>query len=37
VRVRGTVKLYRDRPEIVIEDPQQIEVADKKPEGAAKP
>ncbi len=30
VRVTGTVKLYRDKPEIVVEDPKQIEVVEKK-------
>ena len=29
VRATGTVQLYRDRPEIVIEDPKQIEIAEK--------
>jgi DNA/RNA endonuclease YhcR with UshA esterase domain len=26
VRITGTVKLYRDKPEIVVEDPKQVEV-----------
>jgi DNA/RNA endonuclease YhcR with UshA esterase domain len=29
VRITGTVKLYRDKPEIVIEDPKQVEVVKK--------
>jgi DNA/RNA endonuclease YhcR with UshA esterase domain len=29
VRVTGTVKLYRDKPEIVVEDPKQVEVVEK--------
>ena len=32
VRITGTVKLYRDKPEIVVEDPQQVEVVT-KPKG----
>jgi DNA/RNA endonuclease YhcR with UshA esterase domain len=31
VRVTGTVKLYREKPEIVVEDPEQIKVVDRKP------
>jgi DNA/RNA endonuclease YhcR with UshA esterase domain len=31
VRVTGTVKLYREKPEIVVEDPKQIEMVEKKP------
>jgi DNA/RNA endonuclease YhcR with UshA esterase domain len=30
VRVTGTVKLYKERPEIVLKDPNQIEVLAKK-------
>jgi DNA/RNA endonuclease YhcR with UshA esterase domain len=30
VRVTGTVKLYRERPEIVVNDPGQIKVVLKK-------
>jgi DNA/RNA endonuclease YhcR with UshA esterase domain len=30
VRVTGTVKLYRERPEIVVDDPEQIQVVEKK-------
>jgi DNA/RNA endonuclease YhcR with UshA esterase domain len=30
VRVTGTVKLYKDKPEIVVDDPKQIETVDKK-------
>jgi DNA/RNA endonuclease YhcR with UshA esterase domain len=30
VRVTGTVKLYRERPEIVVNDPGQIKVVEKK-------
>ena len=29
VRATGTVKLYKDRPEIVLDDPKQIEVVEK--------
>jgi DNA/RNA endonuclease YhcR with UshA esterase domain len=29
VRVTGTVKLYRDKPEIVVEDPKQVEIVEK--------
>jgi DNA/RNA endonuclease YhcR with UshA esterase domain len=29
VRVTGTVKLYRERPEIVVEDPDQVKVVEK--------
>jgi DNA/RNA endonuclease YhcR with UshA esterase domain len=29
IRVTGTVKLYREKPEIVIEDPKQVEVVEK--------
>jgi DNA/RNA endonuclease YhcR with UshA esterase domain len=29
VRATGTVKLYKERPEIVLEDPKQIEVIEK--------
>jgi DNA/RNA endonuclease YhcR with UshA esterase domain len=32
VRITGTVKLYRDRPEIVIEDPKQVEIVKKDKE-----
>jgi DNA/RNA endonuclease YhcR with UshA esterase domain len=34
IRVTGTVKLYKEKPEIVIEDPKQIEVVEKKKETA---
>jgi DNA/RNA endonuclease YhcR with UshA esterase domain len=30
VRAQGEVKLYRERPEIVVTDPKQIEVVDAK-------
>ena len=30
VRATGTVKLYKERPEIVVEDPMQIELVEKK-------
>jgi DNA/RNA endonuclease YhcR with UshA esterase domain len=30
VRVTGTVTLYRDKPQIKVEDPEQIKVVDKK-------
>ena len=30
VRVTGTVKLYRERPEIAVDDPEQIQVVEKK-------
>jgi DNA/RNA endonuclease YhcR with UshA esterase domain len=30
VRVTGTVTLYREKPQIKVEDPDQIQVADKK-------
>ena len=30
IRITGTVKLYRDKPEIVVEDPKQIVVVEKK-------
>jgi DNA/RNA endonuclease YhcR with UshA esterase domain len=30
IRVTGTVKLYRERPEIVVDDPEQIQMVDKK-------
>jgi DNA/RNA endonuclease YhcR with UshA esterase domain len=30
VRVTGTVKLYRERPEIVVNDPGQIQVVEKR-------
>jgi DNA/RNA endonuclease YhcR with UshA esterase domain len=30
IRVTGTVKLYRERPEIVVDDPEQIQVVEKK-------
>jgi DNA/RNA endonuclease YhcR with UshA esterase domain len=30
VRVTGTVQLYKEKPEIVVEDPKQIEVVEKK-------
>jgi DNA/RNA endonuclease YhcR with UshA esterase domain len=30
VRATGTVKLYRERPEIAIEDPKQIELVEKE-------
>jgi DNA/RNA endonuclease YhcR with UshA esterase domain len=29
IRVTGIVKLYRDKPEIVVEDPKQVEVLEK--------
>jgi DNA/RNA endonuclease YhcR with UshA esterase domain len=32
VRITGTVKLYRDKPEIVIDDPKQVEVVKKDKE-----
>jgi DNA/RNA endonuclease YhcR with UshA esterase domain len=31
VRVKGQVKLYRDKPEIVVDGPDQIEVVSHKP------
>ena len=34
IRVTGTVKLYNEKPEIVIDDPKQIEVVEKKKEAA---
>jgi DNA/RNA endonuclease YhcR with UshA esterase domain len=34
IRVTGTVKLYKEKPEIVIDDPKQIEVVEKKKEPA---
>lgn len=34
IRVTGTVKLYREKPEIVIDDPKQIDVVEKKKEAA---
>jgi DNA/RNA endonuclease YhcR with UshA esterase domain len=34
IRVTGTVKLYREKPEIIIDDPKQIEVVEKKKEPA---
>jgi DNA/RNA endonuclease YhcR with UshA esterase domain len=30
VRVTGTVKLYRDKPEIAVDDTKQIEIVEKK-------
>jgi DNA/RNA endonuclease YhcR with UshA esterase domain len=30
VRVTGTVTLYREKPRIKVDDPDQIQVADKK-------
>jgi DNA/RNA endonuclease YhcR with UshA esterase domain len=30
VQVKGKVKLYRDRPEIALSGPDQIEIVDKK-------
>jgi DNA/RNA endonuclease YhcR with UshA esterase domain len=30
IRVTGTVKLYRDKPEIVVDDPKQMETVEKK-------
>jgi DNA/RNA endonuclease YhcR with UshA esterase domain len=30
VRATGTVKLYRDRPEIAIEEPKQVELVENK-------
>jgi DNA/RNA endonuclease YhcR with UshA esterase domain len=30
VRVTGTVKLYREKPEIVVDDPDQLQVVEKK-------
>jgi DNA/RNA endonuclease YhcR with UshA esterase domain len=35
IRVTGTVKLYNNKPEIVVDDPAQITVVEKK-EGAKK-
>ena len=35
IRVTGTVKLYNNKPEIVVDDPSQIAVVEKK-EGAKK-
>ncbi|HZY84991.1 MAG TPA: hypothetical protein VFE78_09180 [Gemmataceae bacterium] len=35
IRVTGTVKLYRNKPEIVVDDPSQITVVEKK-DGAKK-
>jgi DNA/RNA endonuclease YhcR with UshA esterase domain len=32
IRVSGTVKLYRDNPEIVVEDPKQVAVVEKRNE-----
>jgi DNA/RNA endonuclease YhcR with UshA esterase domain len=32
IRVSGTVKLYMNRPEIVVSDPEQIQVVDTKKE-----
>jgi len=30
IRVTGTVKLYRDKPEIVVEKAEQIQLMEKK-------
>jgi DNA/RNA endonuclease YhcR with UshA esterase domain len=30
IRVTGTVKLYRDKPEIIVEKAEQIQVVEKK-------
>jgi DNA/RNA endonuclease YhcR with UshA esterase domain len=30
IRVTGTVKLYREKPEIAVDDPDQIQVVEKK-------
>jgi DNA/RNA endonuclease YhcR with UshA esterase domain len=30
VRVTGTVKLYREKPEIAVDDPEQVQVVEKK-------
>jgi DNA/RNA endonuclease YhcR with UshA esterase domain len=30
VRVTGTVKLYRERPEIAVEEPEQVEIVEQK-------
>jgi DNA/RNA endonuclease YhcR with UshA esterase domain len=30
IRVTGTVKLYREKPEIVVENPKQVVIVDKK-------
>jgi DNA/RNA endonuclease YhcR with UshA esterase domain len=30
VRVTGTVKLYRERPEIAVEEPDQVEIVEQK-------
>ena len=30
IRVTGTVKLYRERPEIAVDDPEQVQVVEKK-------
>ena len=30
IRVTGTVKLYRERPEIAVDDPEQIQVVEKR-------
>jgi endonuclease/exonuclease/phosphatase family metal-dependent hydrolase len=35
VRIRGTVSLYRDQPQIVVTGPDQIEVIDALPGGSA--
>ena len=29
IRVTGTVKLYRERPEIAVDDPEQVQVVEK--------
>ena len=36
IRVTGTVKLYRERPEIVVDGPEQIQVVEKKKGDKAK-
>jgi DNA/RNA endonuclease YhcR with UshA esterase domain len=30
IRVTGTVKLYRDKPEIIVNDPKQVVIVEKK-------
>ena len=37
VRAKGEVKLYRDRPEIVVSDPKQLEVLEQKKAAPKKP
>jgi DNA/RNA endonuclease YhcR with UshA esterase domain len=29
VRITGTVKLYREKPEIIIDDPKQVEIVNR--------